>query len=376
MTVAWNGRRYGRSLAEAPEMLARRTITRIVIEQEIRTHYQARGGYLSASCRAFLHQCLQWHGGHVDRVQSRWLADVTDAVPQLCFHNAQRIALAAPKRYTYVEGWGASTSPNGPTEEIPTEHAWLLDAQGHVLDVTWLARGAFGDREFTHGYLAGVPIPHSVIERAWEEGWADNRLLWPYIAGWPEPRKDASDAPESLPMIPVYEMPREKPSDARPALIDVTSRRREEPLRVPITWRTFPDLAGADPKPPPVTTPTTLRERTTDPAPRLGGTQREEPISLVARHWPGVYEFEYELPPLPPIAWAQVAIVSDDQRVSERWSNVRTAYGELAARMLEHTESVEQDASAAGDARDLTARTHTPTHGHKAQDAQERTGES
>ena len=48
-----------------------------------------------------------------------------------CYANATKVALAAPHKYRYVEGYGLK--PN----LVPLLHAWLVLADGSVVDNTW-----------------------------------------------------------------------------------------------------------------------------------------------------------------------------------------------------------------------------------------------
>jgi hypothetical protein len=48
-----------------------------------------------------------------------------------CFLNAFNIAQINPETYTYAEGWAMMDG------SIPTHHAWVVDAEGHVYDPTW-----------------------------------------------------------------------------------------------------------------------------------------------------------------------------------------------------------------------------------------------
>lgn len=54
--------------------------------------------------------------------------------PKQCFANAGRLALMDP-RYTYVEGFAAARISDNLT--FPTHHAWVVDADGRVVDPTW-----------------------------------------------------------------------------------------------------------------------------------------------------------------------------------------------------------------------------------------------
>ena len=58
--------------------------------------------------------------------------DVPDGTPQACFSNAASLALSAPDRFTYVEGY-ACTEQTG----VCVAHAWVEDQDGNVIDNTW-----------------------------------------------------------------------------------------------------------------------------------------------------------------------------------------------------------------------------------------------
>jgi hypothetical protein len=59
------------------------------------------------------------------------VADATHLrlVRKACFSNAIQLALVHPEKYTYVEGYVASGT-------IPLEHAWVVDREGRVIDIT------------------------------------------------------------------------------------------------------------------------------------------------------------------------------------------------------------------------------------------------
>lgn len=54
--------------------------------------------------------------------------DVRSGIKQGCFHNCATLALRW-QRFIYCEGYACGV--------IPVLHAWLLDAQGNVIDPTW-----------------------------------------------------------------------------------------------------------------------------------------------------------------------------------------------------------------------------------------------
>lgn len=95
---------------------------------------------------------LQAHGRPFD---SPKIKKMRHCLPQRCFNNA---LMAMTSRYdlTYCEGYAM-----GP---IPLHHAWCLDQQGRVLELTWKTPGTayFGlafDRDYVcdHAVKTGYP---------------------------------------------------------------------------------------------------------------------------------------------------------------------------------------------------------------------------
>lgn len=61
-----------------------------------------------------------------DLVQANWIE------PQQCYKNAVLLSQeSSPANLMYCEGWGFKPSL------IPLSHAWVCNAQGQALDVTW-----------------------------------------------------------------------------------------------------------------------------------------------------------------------------------------------------------------------------------------------
>lgn len=78
--------------------------------------------------------------------------------PKLCFHNARKLVLNRRRRgsLTYVEGYAMRADIG-----IPMHHAWAIDAERRVIDVTW------ADPQNTE-YL-GVPFSAATL-RQFDDG--------------------------------------------------------------------------------------------------------------------------------------------------------------------------------------------------------------
>ncbi|MEG4007674.1 hypothetical protein QUA41_17440 [Microcoleus sp. Pol11C1] len=72
--------------------------------------------------------------------------------PRLCYANCQQLALKN-RNLTYVEGYAMAQGVS-----IPLHHAWLLDANGYVIDPTWETPGCC--------YL-GIPLATSWVKSIW-----------------------------------------------------------------------------------------------------------------------------------------------------------------------------------------------------------------
>lgn len=72
-------------------------------------------------------------------------------LPRCCFQNAAVLATICPERYTYVEGYAIGV--------IPVLHAWVMDADGNVLDITWPEAAEVGAAYW------GVPLKAAYVKR-------------------------------------------------------------------------------------------------------------------------------------------------------------------------------------------------------------------
>lgn len=86
------------------------------------------------------------------------------AVPRACFHNCQNAALTYD--YQYWEGFANSI--------LPVQHAWVLDAEGNLLDPTWV-------RNIKATDYFGIQIPTSYIRQQWLKTKWSRDLIWGYL---------------------------------------------------------------------------------------------------------------------------------------------------------------------------------------------------
>lgn len=77
---------------------------------------------------------------------------------KFCFMNSTNLALQKPG-FTYVEGFALTEIP----VKMAVHHAWVIDAEGFVVDVTWDAPGAaYLGVPFQTRYLARVVSQENV----------------------------------------------------------------------------------------------------------------------------------------------------------------------------------------------------------------------
>lgn len=104
-----------------------------------------------------------------------------------CYQNAADLAIRHPE-LTYVEGYA--------TVVIPTLHAWLVDKEDRVIDVTWQD---FGEYE-PHGYW-GVKFPQRVLMSQMVETKMYG-LLDAWESRWPMLRKPFADRKREYERLP------------------------------------------------------------------------------------------------------------------------------------------------------------------------------
>jgi hypothetical protein len=71
-----------------------------------------------------------------------------------CFRNAGSLALENPETLTYVEGYAFGYL-------FPVHHAWVVDKDDQVIEVTWRTRGKFGIQPTDYW---GVPFSVDLLE--------------------------------------------------------------------------------------------------------------------------------------------------------------------------------------------------------------------
>ncbi|MEG4431561.1 hypothetical protein QUA95_15905 [Microcoleus sp. F10_A2] len=78
--------------------------------------------------------------------------NIKQGQPSFCYANCQRLVLKN-RSLTYVEGYAMAAGVS-----IPLHHAWLLDANGYVIDPTWETPGCC--------YL-GIPLSTAWVKSIW-----------------------------------------------------------------------------------------------------------------------------------------------------------------------------------------------------------------
>ena len=73
-----------------------------------------------------------------------------------CYYNAQRLALYAPDRFTYREGWAQGST-------LAVQHAWCVLDGECVIDLTW-RHGKFRER----AYATTARRVRGVLPEGWE----------------------------------------------------------------------------------------------------------------------------------------------------------------------------------------------------------------
>jgi len=75
---------------------------------------------------------------------------------KMCYRNAQQMAVLYPDQYTYCEGIACGI--------IPTQHGWLVDTDGNVIDPTWRnpEKATYFGVKVRHPYLAQFVVRHKL----------------------------------------------------------------------------------------------------------------------------------------------------------------------------------------------------------------------
>lgn len=118
------------------------------------TNYLGDIAAMESGSRAFarfvLDHGIEWESQGFD-------GTYTQGIPRRCYGNAQDILFhdgGVADGLVYVEGYACSGSLGF---AFPTQHAWLVDPQGRVIDPTW-------DDPETSTYF-GVPFNHDYVRR-------------------------------------------------------------------------------------------------------------------------------------------------------------------------------------------------------------------
>lgn len=144
---------------------AARTRSKIYVEMLVEMHASLPTDAVVIGTNLAEMQALLKHGAEmseVDAHRSIALRQKHDLKNKECFFNAQLLAFVYDS-LEYCEGIASSV--------IPTEHAWLVDETGRVIDPTWI-HAALPD-EHPHvprmiDYF-GVKIPKKDLKRIWKK---------------------------------------------------------------------------------------------------------------------------------------------------------------------------------------------------------------
>lgn len=168
--------RHARRAGPAP---ARRPRGPRPIDVELRFELEAIAAFMADRWRAggfaydgphgfVLEHGTAWTG------ELRMPVGIMPGAPRMCFGNA--ITVGVLEDLAYVEGYAMHAKL-----PMPVHHAWNLDADGHVVDITWAPLA----REFDLGPVAYLGV-HFSIERADDATWnGDANVLDDDQRGWP-----------------------------------------------------------------------------------------------------------------------------------------------------------------------------------------------
>ena len=131
------------------------------------------------------------HGREWTPTQLQEKTPIKRGVPKQCFANSQAILVKLLKKgitddYTYVEGY-ASSGDLGFL--LPVHHAWLVDREGQVIDVTW-------NKPETSVYF-GVPFRSDYVFELIERTSRYHSLIDHFPSKW-ELLKTPSDAKKAI----------------------------------------------------------------------------------------------------------------------------------------------------------------------------------
>lgn len=124
-------------------------------------------GYAYSCLESFVLQ----HGTPYEEISPIW-SKYRPGVMKACFYNAFILSSRTRGRLAYCEGYAMN-------KFMPVHHAWNVDPEGRVVDVTWNERTVVG--QFGTAYL-GIKFPLPYVRKTrtnqngcmldrWEEDW-------------------------------------------------------------------------------------------------------------------------------------------------------------------------------------------------------------